>query len=339
MTNETIYIYLENQKTITSRLEIDFIKNKKELWAAIPTKLYEISSLLSFQPNSSLRSFLYKMDPCMLLSLKESTLDDSTLNEFIALSTVFILRPYKSIQKILDFETIYVIFFEYSADCIIHIACYSTTLFHLRHFIFTHLNKPILVMDIDRTIITTFDDIEHESTQRVNDVVNDVVNGVVNEVNYFIKHGTIEGKIPPMTFKYDVMFRPDCLEFFYKVIGKVDLFFISAGNLTYAREIINLLENKLHERYPELMFDTLSDHVISVRKSINEVKMKSFRQVIPFLFITYYNVKYFAIDDKKYVWCKEDQNHVFEIAPFMPSSNSNDLLDAFNKLESSGFFT
>jgi len=323
MSKETIYIYLENQKNITSMLEIDFIKNKKEVWT-IPTNLYEISSLLSFQPDSSLRSFLYKMDPCMLLSLKESTLDGSTLNEFIALSTVFILRPYNSIQPILDFETIYVIFFEYSADySMIYIACYSTTLFHLRHFIFTHLNKPILVMDIDRTIITTFDDIEHESTL----------------VNYFIRHGTIEGKMPPMTFKYDVMFRPDCLEFFYKVIGKVDLFFISAGNITYARKIIDLLENKLHERYPELMFDTLSDHVISVRKSINEIKIKSFRQVIPFLFINYYNVKYFAIDDKKYVWCKDDQPHVFEITPFMPSSNSNDLLEIFNKLESSGFFT
>ena len=40
MTNETIYIYLKNQKNITSMLEIDFIKNKKEVWT-IPTDLYE----------------------------------------------------------------------------------------------------------------------------------------------------------------------------------------------------------------------------------------------------------------------------------------------------------
>lgn len=318
--NETIYIYLENQKTITSILEINFIKK------VIPTKLYEISTLLSFQPDSSLRSFLYKMNPCMLLSIKESTLDLYNLDEFIALSTVFIFRSYKSIQSVLEFETIYVVFFEYTSDYrVIHIVCYSTTMFHLRHFIFTHLNKPILVMDIDRTIITTFNDIQHES----------------NQLKYFTRHGTIEGKIPHMTFKYDVMFRPDCLEFFYRVIGKVELFFISAGNLIYAREVINLLENKLHERYPAFMFDTLSDHVISVRKSINEVKIKSFQQVIPFLFIKYYNynVKYVAIDDKKCAWCKEDQDHVFEIVPFMPSSNSNDLLAVLDKLESGGFFT
>lgn len=315
-----ISIYLQQQTCLQGHIS----KNSFKEYVYPPKQLYEIS--LPILHTSSIRHFLYQMEPTILLYV----INDQLLKkhqDIISLSKVLFFRPYSSINNILEHEIIYFSFAEYTKDqSCAHFPMYMSSLLQMRKRItskissWVSVSKPILIMDIDQTIATVKDDL------------------LVDQLSHFISHGKIHGinmdQNHIFTFNHDVMFAPDTFEFFYQIIDKVELFFLTAGDLNYARSIIILLEENIKKKYPNWMFDTLDDRVISVRKDMYSVGLKTFEHVIPYYFIENLPapLKRLGVDDKKHVWSEDSQKDVIQVLPFFPKQKICQLIPIVNLL-------
>ena len=313
-----ISIYLQQQTCLQGHIS----KNIENKYIYHPKQLYEIN--LPILHTCSLRHFLYQMEPIMLLYV----INDQLLKkhqDIVSLSKVLFFRPYASINNVLEYEILYFSFAEYTKDqSCAHFPIYKSSLSQMRHIItskissWVSVSKPILIMDIDQTIATVKDDL------------------LVDQLSDFISHGKIRGinmdQNHIFTFIHDVMFAPDAFQFFYQIIDKVELFFLTAGDLNYARSIINLLEENIKKIYPNWMFDTLDDRVISVRKDIHNVELKTFEHIIPYYFIENLPapLKRIGVDDKKHVWSVDSQRDVIQVLPFFPNQKICQLLPIVN---------
>lgn len=181
--------------------------------------------------------------------------------------------------------------------------------------------KKSCVLDIDKTIILSFDSCSYYETKKFR--TDFQIEGYMYVTNDYFRH--------------NIMVR-DGLYDLIRLLQENDItiYFLTWGDINYGRAIIRKL-NELHWRNisePRSETDQRLvvpvSHVFSTRNTEKKALPKHFKHILPF-----FNKDdiYYAIDDDPAAWDVEVRLFVFPISPFSPLMNdSSHLLYAANSI-------
>ena len=155
----------------------------------------------------------------------------------------------------------------------------------------------------------------------------------------FKKHGDIMGHMSYGwdKFNYPVMFRSGLYETLSRLDKLGPIIFITAGYISYAREIVKL-GNQLNWMAPEgsPQITIPIEYIISVRSSVPGFVLKTSKLVIHDEIKDTLGIKFHGLDDRLDVWDMDTRASVMQIPYFNPADNIEsyllDRVELFEKL-------
>jgi hypothetical protein len=155
----------------------------------------------------------------------------------------------------------------------------------------------------------------------------------------FKKNGDIMGSMSYGwdNFNYPVMFRSGLYETLRRLNELGPIVFITAGYISYAREIVKL-GNQLNWMAPQgsPQITVHPEYIISVRSSIAGFVLKSSKLVIQDEIKDQLGIKFHGLDDRLDVWDMDTRASVMQIPYFNPADNKESyLLDRVELIEKS----
>jgi len=187
------------------------------------------------------------------------------------------------------------------------------------------VKKRCVLLDIDNTIIISNDDCMKKYQSMVGFRSDYHVHGLM----------AITGE----PYNHRIHMRDGLYEFLRRLKKVANVFFITWGDLHYARSIISQGNTRNWKNTTESHHDDDEDvtipllHVFSSRCEVKKGIRKHFRKVLPFV-DTSMDTEYEAVDDDIMAWDPLVRNKVIQIIPLRPvSSTEKELLDVVTMIE------
>lgn len=177
-------------------------------------------------------------------------------------------------------------------------------------------NEPIIVLDLDKTLIITENDLPF-----------------LDET--FVPHFSISGKtiIEDARFEHRIMIRPEChifLTYLFKLTSKV--YILTASDLNYAEQVIKSANECGWGGGKGAVSFPLS-HIYSVRNKPLTALPKTFSRIVPLkLCANGLSPVCVGVDDSLTAWDPSLTHCIIHITPFTSSQETNVLLDVSNRI-------
>lgn len=295
-------VFLEGFKSITFTSSIEPALYKYGVYNDLRVLLKDI------QPECILYAPLYKVN--------------SRIRVSVGLSEVILFRKTSDETVINTNELIYLGMFRITDKLELYIYPFQFSDIFKRADAFLNSPEPIILLDLDKTLIITEEDAPHEE---------------LFVPKKFTAHLTIQGNIiiDNSPFYHRVMFRPGCgafLKALFVLTSKV--YIITAGDLYYAESIVHAANACGWGGEGDDAVTFPMSHVYSVRHQKDKALPKSFNRIVPLSFTTE-PPKMVAVDDYLMAWDASALTHVIPIDPFHPGvTTENDLIHVLTEIRS-----
>jgi hypothetical protein len=176
-------------------------------------------------------------------------------------------------------------------------------------------NEPVIVLDLDKTLIVTEHDIP---------ILDDS----------FVTHFFISGKtiIENARFEHRIMIRPDChtfLTYLFKLTSKV--YILTASDLHYAEHVVQSANACGWGGGADAVSFPVSS-VYSVRNKPLTALPKTFSRILPLKLCENEKPICIGVDDSLLAWDPSLTHRVVHIPPFTSINEKDVLLDVANRI-------
>jgi len=169
------------------------------------------------------------------------------------------------------------------------------------------VEKPSVLLDLDKTLILTYEDVTRNHDK-------------------FVTHFRVDSykAIDNLPFHNSIMMRYGVDVFLKKLSEIANIYIITASDLHYAEEIVHAA-NKIgwgsDFQFPE-------SNVYSTRNHPKTALLKTFDFIVPEI-----PEKVIAVDDNLGAWIPELRQHVYKINPFEPGEDESEFVKVFDTIE------
>ncbi len=294
-------VFLEGFKSITFAGSIQPALYQYGIYNDLRVLLEDI------QPECILAAPLYKVDRRIRVS--------------VGLSEVILFRKMSDTESVINTnELIYLGMFRITEQLELYMYPFQFSDIFKRTASFFNSPEPIILLDLDKTLIITEADAPYEE---------------LFVPKKFNPHLTIEGKIvlDDSPFYHRVMFRPGCRAFLKALFALTSkVYIITAGDLYYAESIVHAANACGWGGEGDDAVTFPMSHVYSVRNQKDKALPKSFNRIVPLSFTTE-PPKMVAVDDYLMAWDASVLSHVIPINPFEPGvTTENDLVHVLTEI-------